>query len=214
MPILTARLGELLTITGVNAATMRSDTRRGYGVAAFGTDRPTTPGRYLLIDGVAWRIRDELDRRGMKRKAAANITRTFFDQWITALSHIEHRNEPTLFAVAEQTEKIGRCGIGHADELAGYIAQQPPLRRLICVNIAEIMLDMRERATAAKLSLAGGNFFLPPDHPQFEELVADCREWRLAKLREFDPIHMRTPPRPRADLRHAIEEQTWPIPIH
>ncbi len=214
MPILTARTAEVLTMAGINPASHRSDQARGFGVAAFGAERPVAADRCLLIDGVAWLIRNELDDRGMKRRAAANITRLFFDQWVEALARIEHKDEAVLFAVAEQTDKIGWCGTGMADKLAGYIAEQPPLRRLICINIAEIMIGMKKRAAENRLSLAGGNFFIPPDHPSFPELIAECRDWREAKLKEFDPLHMRMPPRPSAHLRDAIEGLTWPIPIH
>jgi hypothetical protein len=65
MPLLTAGLQEILVLTGTSHTTLRSQRRRGTAVAAFGTSEPLLDTRWLLIDGLAMLIRDDLTRSGM-----------------------------------------------------------------------------------------------------------------------------------------------------
>ena len=204
MPILTARPNELLVMTGTNAATLRSDRLRKVSVAAFGAEFPVLEERYLLIDGVAMLIRDDLSRSGMLRRAAAMVVRGFFDKWIEAVARIEHRGEDVLFVVAEQAEGIWWCGTGLAAQLPDFIRNQPP-RRLFCVNIAAILLAMRSRAEKAGYDLTGGSFFLPPDHELYLQWVKEFRERREVAQQQFDPLHMKPPRSLSVPQRRTIE---------
>jgi hypothetical protein len=208
--ILTARLPQLLVLTGVNAASLRTDRLRKLSVAAFGAAEPILLDRYLLVDGVAWRVRDELAGQGMVRRAAAMITRAFFDKWIEAVARIEHRCEPVVFAVAEQSAGVWWCGTGNADGLADYVRTQSPLRRLFVVNVEQILAGMKHRGERADFDLRG-NFFLPPDHPLFTEWIAEFAARRTAVPERFDPLHMRPPRAPDARQRRAIEDTTCGI---
>jgi hypothetical protein len=208
MPILTARLNELLVMTGINAATLRSDRLRKTSVAAFGVDHPVLEERCLLIDGVAMLVRDDLSRdasrAGMPRRGAAMVVRGFFDKWIEAVARIEHRGEDVLFVVAEQAEGIWWCGTGLAAQLPDFIRNQPP-RRLFCVNIAAILLAMRSRAEKAGYDLTGGSFFLPPDHELYLQWVKEFRERREVAQQQFDPLHMKPPRSLSVPQRRTIE---------
>jgi hypothetical protein len=214
MRILTAKLGDLLTIAGLNAATLRSDRKRGIAVAAFGAERPVSDEHCWLIDGVALLIRNELRRdNGMARRAAAMVVRRFFDKWVECVSRIEHRGEDVLFAVAEQTPTVWWCGAGLAAQLPDFIRSNPP-RRLFVVNVENIMRDMRERAKRAGFDLSGGSFFFPPDHELYQQWLKESVERRSAAQAQFDPSqaqaqfdpsHMK-PPRPlTAQQRRMIE---------
>src|SRR5262249_35689504 len=163
MPILTVTLGELCTLTGTLPATLRSDRLRKQAVAAFGAEHPVLEARVLLADGIAWGVRDELNRAGLQRRAATNIARGFWPEWAEALSWVEHGRRPIVFTAAEREDGAWRCGSGRADELPKFVAEQSPLRRLFCVNIAQLVVDMQQRAAKARLDLSTGNFILPPD---------------------------------------------------
>jgi hypothetical protein len=92
MPLLTAGLQEILVLTGTSHTTLRSQRRRGTAVAAFGTSEPLLDTRWLLIDGLAMLIRDDLARSGMSMQGATMMTRAFWPEWTMALAHIEHRS--------------------------------------------------------------------------------------------------------------------------
>jgi hypothetical protein len=205
MGILTARLGELLTIAGLNAATLRSDRLRGIAVAAFGSERPVLEERCLLLDGVAWLIRDDLNERGMPHRGAATVTRAFWPEWAEAVARVEHRREPIVFAVAEREEGAWWCGNGRADKLADFVASQPPLKRLLCVNLADILDGMNKRAAKAGFDLSNGSYCLPPDDSTFVRWLKEFRAKRAAMQKLFDPLHAKVPPRPNAAQRAAIE---------
>jgi hypothetical protein len=97
MPLLTAGLQEMPVLTATSHTTLRSQRHRGTAVAAFGTTQPLLDKRWLLIDGVAMLVRDDLVRSGMFMQGAAMTTRAFWPEWTIALAHIEHRDEPWLF---------------------------------------------------------------------------------------------------------------------
>jgi hypothetical protein len=204
VPILTAKLHELLVMTGTSDNNLRTDRLRGYATAAFGAERPVMDDRCLLIDGVAILIAADLRRSGMSRGPAAMITRGFFDKWIECVSRIEHREEDVLFAVAEQEPKLWWCAAGAAAQLPGYLRSNPP-RRIFIVNVAAIMLGMRERAKKAGYDLGGGSFFLPPDHPLYQEWIADFAARRQASQDRFDPVHMKPPKPLTVQQRRTIE---------
>src|SRR5438034_11783319 len=65
--------------------------------------------RWLLIDGVAMLIRDDLVRSGMSMRGAAMMTRAFWPEWTIALARIEHRDEPWLFTAAELSDGKWWC---------------------------------------------------------------------------------------------------------
>src|SRR5262249_36994209 len=62
MAMLTAGLQEMLVLTDTSHTTLRSQRHRGTAVAAFGTTQPLLDTRWLLIDGAAMLIRDDLLR--------------------------------------------------------------------------------------------------------------------------------------------------------
>ena len=208
MPILHVSIGELLQITGTVPATLRSDRIRKHACAAFGTEHPVLESRVLLADGIAWGVRDELSRhglsRGLNRRAAANIARAFWPEWAEALSRVEHQRQPFIFSVAEREDGAWWCGCGRADKLADFVASQPPLKRLFCVNVAQIMVDMQARAKKARLDLSTGSFILPPDDPTFVQWLAEFRAQRDAVLKRYDPLHAKPPPALSAAQRRAI----------
>jgi hypothetical protein len=210
MPILHAQLNELLVMTGTNASSLRSDRLRKVSAAAFGAERPVLEDRSLLIDGVAMMICEDLRRSGMGRRAAAMVVRGFFDKWIEAVARIEHRDEAVLFAVGEQAPGVWWCGVGLADQLPGYLRSNPP-RRIFIVNVAAIMLHMRERAEKAGFDLTGGSFFLPPDHPLYQEWIKEFAERRDAAQAQFDPLHMKAPRPLSAPQRRVIETSSCRI---
>ena len=205
MPILTASVAELCVVTGTVPATLRSDRLRGQAVAAFGAEHPVLDARALLLDGVAWGVRDELNRAGMARRAAANITRGFWPEWAEALAWVEHRRQPYIFSAAEFEAGPWWCGCGRADKLADFVASQPPLKRLFTTNLAQLMLDMQARAGKAGLDLSEGSFILPPDDATFVQWLAEFRAHRAAVQKKFDPLHAKLPPVPSAAFRRSVE---------
>jgi hypothetical protein len=210
MPILTCTLGQLLAMTGINDATLRSDRLRNYSVAAFGAARPVVDARCLLADGMAMRIHNDLSGM-LHRRAAAVVTRAFWPEWAEALARIEHRGEPVLFALGQLRDTVWWCGAGHADELPKFVAQQPPMRRLLTVNIARHKFEMEERAKMLCLDLSRGSFILAPDDARFVEWMTEFRQARDRAQARFDPLHLRAPRAPSARLRRSVAEATCPL---
>jgi hypothetical protein len=210
-PALTVNIIELLTMTGGNENTVASDLRRGFGVGAFGTDRPTKRGRYLIADGVYMLARDELCEAGMQRAEATWHVRGFWDELAKAGSRFEHNGENILFAAGERLADCLRwCAIGPADELPGFIAGMPQ-RRYFVVDVPKIMRGMRERADAAGYDLRGGYIFPRLDNPVFAKSLAEFRQRRETVLKKSDPFHR--PPRSVFDAqgRRAFEAQAHRI---
>lgn len=210
MPILTARLGELLIIADQNASTLRSDRLRHYAVAAFGAEHPVLEERCLLLDGVAMLVRDELARKGMARLGAATVTRAYWPEWTEALAWVEHKRAPIVFAVAELRGGGWWCAHGRADKLSDFVTNQP-LERLLCVNLAQIKIDMDTRAAKAGFDLSDGTYCLPPDHPVLVEWLKEYRDRRAALQRKFDPMRGKAPSPPSVAQRRVLQELTCSI---
>src|SRR5262249_61446345 len=100
MPMLTAGLQEMLVLTATSHTTLRSQRHRGTAVAAFGTTQPLLDTRWLLIDGAAMLIRDDLVRSGMFMQGAAVTARAFWRAWTLALAPIQHRDRALRFTGA------------------------------------------------------------------------------------------------------------------
>ena len=210
-PVLTVNIIELLTMTDGKENTVASDLRRGYGVGAFGTDRPTKRGRYLIADGVYMLARDELCEAGMQRSEAAWHVRAFWDELAEAASRYEHKGENILFAAGERlADGIRWCSKGPADELPGFIASIPQ-RRYFVVDVPKIMRVMRERADAAGYDLAGGYIFPEPENPVFIKSLAEFRQRRAAVLKKSDPFHRAPRSVFDAQARGAFEVQAHRI---
>ena len=208
MPMLTAGLQEMLVLTATSHTTLRSQRHRGTAVAAFGTTQPLLDTRWLLIDGAAMLIRDDLVRSGMFMQGAAVTTRAFWPEWTVALAHIEHRDEPWLFTAAELSDGKWWCASGLAKQLPEFVEGMPTEkvpRRLFNVNIPQIMLDMEARAEKIGLDLSRGSFSLPPDHELLVSWMEEFRQWRRKSQEHFDPLHMKEPRPPTAKQRKAIE---------
>jgi hypothetical protein len=195
-------------VTGINHGTLRADRARGHACAAFGVAEPLLPDRCLLLDGLAWLIRDDLTDAAMNRRAAATMVMAFWPEWMTAAARLEHRREAVVFAAAEQEGNIWWCGSGLANQLRDFVSTGPLLRRLFVVNVAQLMADMERRAMEAGLDLSAGSFTLPPDDPVFVAWVAEFKSWRDAQQRKFDPLHAKPPPSPSARRRREIEALT------
>jgi hypothetical protein len=210
-PMLTANIIELLTMTGGNENSVASDLRRGYGVGAFGTDRPANRGRYFVADGVYMLARDELGDAGMQRAEAAWHLRGFWDELAKAGSRFEHGGENILFAAGEQLVDGARwCAAGPADQLPAFVARTP-MRKYFVVDVPRIMRTMRERADAAGFDLTGGCIFPCLQHTAFAKLLSEFRQRREATLKNSDPFHR--PPRSVFDAqgRRAFEAQACRI---
>ena len=108
--------------------------------------------------------------------------------------------------VAEQSEGVWWCGTGPAQQLPGFVASQPPLRRLVIANVPQLYSELQNRADKLGFDLSAGDLFLAPDDPLFISWVTEFREQREALQRKFDPLHGgRAPPRPSAQQRKALE---------
>src|SRR5262249_20143082 len=155
--------------------------------------------------------RDDLARSISPRRAASNIVRGFADQWQTALAHIEHREQAWLFMVAQQSTKVWCCAAGPKKDLPAFVAMQAqnwaPLRRIVVVDISALMEEIAARAKQAGLDLSQGTYYVAPDHPFHVKWANEFRQWREAKLRQFDPLYKKIgPPRLSARHRNAFEE--------
>jgi hypothetical protein len=202
----TAPLKDLLALTDINRETLKSDRLRGYSVAAFGLARPIIDARCLLVDGVALLIHNSLSGK-LHRRAAALVVRGFWDKWAEALSRIEHRHEPMLFAVGKHSETVWWAGMGPAQELPLFVAELP-MEDLLMVNIARHKANMEQRAEKLGIALTGP-FILPPDDPRFIEWMTEFRKDRERRQEMFDPLHMKPPRAPSAGLRKSVEEASW-----
>jgi hypothetical protein len=205
MPILTLTNRQLLALTNTSSNQNRQDKFREQAVAAFGAAEPVLEDRPLVLDAMAMIIRDDL-ARSISRRAAATTVRAFWDKWIEAIARVEHRCEEVVFAVAEQCEGVWWCGTGPAQQLPAFVANRPPLRRLVIANVPQLYSELHNRADKLGFDLSAGDLFLAPDDPLFVKWVTEFREQREALQRKFDPLHGgKAPPRPSAQLRKALE---------
>jgi hypothetical protein len=200
-------LKTLLALTGINRETLKSDRLRGYSVAAFGAARSVVDERCLLVDAIAMLIHNDLSGT-LHRRAASVVVRGFWDKWAEALARIEHKNEPVLFAIGQSSETVWWAGSGLARELPLFVANQPPMQRLLTVNIARHKCNMEQRAEKLGIGLSTGWFILPPDDPRFVSWMAEFRRDRERRQEMFDPLHMKPPHSPSARLRKSVEEAT------
>jgi hypothetical protein len=210
-PVLAVNIVELLTMTGGNENTVASDLRRGCGVGAFGTDRPTKRGRYLVADGVYMLTRDELCDAGMERAEAAWHVRGFWDEVAKAGSRFEHNRENIFFAAGERLiDGMRWCASGPADQLPAFVASTL-MRKCFVVDVPRIIRTMRERADAAAFDLTRGCIFPHLEHPIFANSLAEFRLRRDTFLKNANPFHR--PPRGVFDAqgRRAFEAQACRI---
>lgn len=183
MGILTTTTSRMLILAGKKPNSYRGERARRQVAAAFGAAEPVLRGCTMVVDAVALCIVDDLAAQGLARRQAAHIVRTFFDRWIEAVSRIEHNNEAIVFTVCELDPAVCdgndmRVGIGPADGVTEFKLSLLGLKRMVIVNVAQIMHDVEMRGRAASLDLTVGDFFLPPNHPLFVEWIADFRRWR------------------------------------
>ena len=195
---------EMLILAAENAATLRSDRRHNRTVAAFGAAEPADSNRYLLIDIMAMKIRDQLTDYGLKRRLAANIVRGWFDQWAECVSRAEYCEETMLFAVADTGTDIWFTCFGPAAQLRDFLATEQQLpRRLFIVNVSQLMSDIQLRAKKVGIEL--GNFFLPVEHPLFVEWASEFKRAREKAL--ADPFNKPICRGPTQREREAVEKQ-------
>jgi hypothetical protein len=159
------------------------------------------------VDGIALLIHNSLSGK-LHRRAAAFVVRGFWDKWAEALSRIEHRHEPMLFAVGKRSETVWWVGTRPAQELPLFVARQPPMEDLLMVNIARHKANMEQRAEKLGIALTG-SFILPPDDPRFIEWMTEFRKDRERRQEMFDPLHMKPPRAPSAGLRNSVEGASW-----
>jgi hypothetical protein len=210
MPILRCTYGQLLRLSGTNAATARSDRFQAQNCAAFGTWEPLRKDHCLVLDAVAWSVRNILsDKKRMKRRIAAAVVREFWPEWMTALAYCEFRHLPYGFVVAQYSERGWWASYGLATSLPKLIADLPPEevpQRLFTVNLPRIIEDIQQRAKKSRLDISGGSFGLPPDNEHFREWADTAVRKRKAHQRQFDPLHAGKPFTPTAELRKLIAE--------
>jgi hypothetical protein len=69
------------------------------------------------------------------------------------------------------------------------------------------MEEIAARAKQAGLDLSQGTYYVAPDHAFHVKWASEFRQWREAKLRQFDPLYKKIkPPRLSARQRNAVEE--------
>ncbi len=202
MSVKTFSFQEMLILADENAATLRNDRRHGQAVAAFGAAEPSHHARWLLVDGVAMRIRDKLNERGMKRQMAAWYVRGFSDQWIEGVSRVEHQQQAILLAVAYLGGGQWWAATGLKEDFLAFLEEQPKMpEQLYTVELAEVMDDIKKRAQKAGIHL--GDFFLPPDHPQLVQWTTQFKNAREKELAQW----FRRPPRgPTERERRTFED--------
>ena len=204
MSVKSFSFNEMLELTGENAATLRNDRRHGQAVAAFGAAEPSGHNKWLLVDCVAMRIRDQLTERGMKRKLAAWYVLAFSDQWLEGVSRVEHQQQAILLAVADLGGGEWWAAFGAAEKFLAFLKAQAlpkPPERLYTVELAEIMNDIHQRAQKAGIHL--GDFILAPNHPQLVQWTTAFRNAREKELAQW----FKKPPRgPSERERRAFED--------
>ena len=212
--ILTCTQRDLLVLSDTPGTRLRQDRFHHQNVAAFGCAEPLLADRCLVLDAVAICVRDALNRSQLKgiapmgRRAAAMVTLNFWCEWMTAFALVEHKRQPYVFAVAAR-EDGWWCGLGRADELAKFVAEQSkqsPVRQLFAVNLERIRLDIHERAKKAGIDLSTGSITVPPNDPAF---VQWAQEFKDERRPTFDPYRAKAPRRPSAERRAAIEAISW-----
>jgi hypothetical protein len=212
VPLLTLdSRSQLLTLTATSSQQYDQDRFREQQVGAFGANEPPVTNRPLLLDALAMVIRDDLAKSISPRRAASNIVRGFADQWQTALAHIEHRGQTWVFMAAQQSAKVWCCGAGPKKDLPAFVAMQvqngAPFRRIVVVDITALMAEIAARAKQAGLDLSQGTYYVAPDHSFHVKWASEFRQWREARLRQFDPLYKKiNPPRLSARQRNAVEE--------
>jgi hypothetical protein len=211
MTLLTCNFRVLRILTGLSHSTVRSDRQRQCDVYAFGLREPLVENRFLLLDGVAWLLRDQLMRYGLLRRQAASVVLQFWPEWMQAVSWTEHRNEVTLFTVCEYEGNKCSAGYGsgaNLQQVIGELLRRHVPRRMLFVDLGSILTTMTRNGQKGGWNLHNsGSFCLPLDHPQFVALLREAQKRRSSRQGEFDLLKLTTRPfTPTPQLRKIILE--------
>jgi hypothetical protein len=211
--ILEATITQLRSLAEVHPDTERSDRFNATSCAALGVREPI--GHHFVIDAVAWKIRDRLNKDGLPRVTAAGVVVHFFDKWGSVVAHYEDHQEPRLFAVAEMPSGMWFASDGLAKALPKFVAEhQPPLKRLYVVNVVDIIEQLYQRAEKLKFDLSGGSLFLPPTDSRYKKWMREAEQARERMQAKFDPVaHAMNAREPGSVWRRSAEGMTCPLRV-
>jgi hypothetical protein len=155
---------------------------------------PATAGQYFPIDLICIRTSDELATM-VGYEHAAMLVRTHFGHIAETVSRSDAEGGRRAYFIALAVAGAGKqleyfLTSGLPEEILGDLARENfPYRRVILVNITALASELRQRAQKVGVDLSAP-FFLPPDHPQFAELIGAAEQARkdtLAALKKRDP---------------------------
>jgi hypothetical protein len=182
--------GQFLAIFGLTSGGFDALQNAGHVALAFGTPIPASPGRYFDLDLVAMAIAAGL-APGLGRQTATAIALLYFDQWASAVGHVDA--DPTrdyFFAIGcfgwdDRKKRFSeiQVTVGVTQRIMSDLSGASSV---IAVNITDIVTRLRTKARAAGIDLSQP-FFFPPDHERFSQIITEFEEerrTRIARLRQ------------------------------
>jgi hypothetical protein len=180
---------QFLKIFGLTSGAFDAQQRAGHVALAFGTPIPATPGRYFDLDLVAMAIAAGLAPT-LGRQAATTIVLGFFNQWVSAVGHVDA--DPTqnyFFAMGlvgrDNDERRPREIWVTNGTIEQIMSDLHDASSVLAVNITDTIARLRDKARAAGIDLSQP-FFFPPEHERFSQIITEFeheRDARIARLR-------------------------------
>jgi hypothetical protein len=128
---------------------------------------------------------------GLGRQTATAIALLYFDQWASAVGHVDA--DPTrdyFFAIGcfgwdDRKKRFSeiQVTVGVTERIMSDLSGASSV---IAVNITDIVTRLRTKARAAGIDLSQP-FFFPPDHERFSQIITEFEEerrTRIARLRQ------------------------------
>jgi hypothetical protein len=155
---------------------------------------PATAGQYFPIDLICIRTSDELATM-VGYEHATMFVRTHFGHIAETVARSDAEGGQRAYFIALAVAGEGKrleyfLTSGLPNEILEDLARENcPYRRVILVNITALAFELRKRGQKIGVDLRDP-FFLPPDHPQFVEMIGlaeQARKDTLAALKKRDP---------------------------
>jgi hypothetical protein len=175
---------KFLHCAGLSANRFDVMAHAGHVALAFSVPVPAVAGQYLDLDTIAMRITNELTPV-VGRDDATLIVLTYFDVWCDAVGRADFDSRQMFFGVgiidaSKERDREYLITSGVPEEIVADFADFKQ-DRVIVINVTRLIEQVREAGQSAGIDL-NEPFFLPPDHPDYRQLIAEGEQLRLAAL--------------------------------
>ena len=140
---------------------------------AFGLDATSAPSAVPFdLDSAVLRVMLDF-AHGLGVKVAGALVRLHWDTVLAALGRSDAEPVPVFLMALEDTEGEWRFAQGNLADVAGWSAENvATVRRLILLNVDDLLAQLRENGRKIGLDLSAP-FFPPPGDELFEQVTGE-----------------------------------------